>query len=110
MAQRKTPYYFSAFAQTFKGRAYLAQATDFLMFVHFIWPPAGVLWLTLCYFFQPYAHSSPIDSTVGGSNPAVKPQAQLASKRFTTGTVIPAFAAAAIPDDVSAFPYFRRFH
>jgi hypothetical protein len=79
------------------------------MFVHVIWPPAGVLWFALYHFFQPYAHSSPIDPTVGGSSPAGNPQVQLASNRFTPESVIPAFAAAALLGYVSTFAYFRRF-
>ena len=111
MAQRKIPYYFSAFAQTFKGRAYLAQTTDFLMFVQVIWPRAGVLSVALCYFFQPHAHGSSIDRTVGGSSPPVNPQVHFASNRFMPGnedSSDPRLAEAAILDGVSAFAFFRR--
>jgi len=112
MAQRKIPYYFFALAQTFKGRAYLAQATDFLMFVRVIWAPAGVLSVALCYFSQPHAQRSPIDPTVGGSSPAVDPQVQFASNRVTPGSERisdPRLAGAAILDGISALAFFRRF-
>ena len=125
MAQRKTPHYFSAYAQIPKGSAYLARATNLFIFVHLIWPPAGLVWVALCYFFQLHAHSSPIDRTVSGSSAAVNPQFRFVSNRMTPGNAIPAFITpnggytenisnptpANTPklDAVSVFAAFRRF-
>jgi hypothetical protein len=124
MAQGKTPHHFSAFTQIFKRRRHLEHATDFLLSVPVIWPPAGLLSAAPCSFFQPHARSSPIDPTVGALSAIFNSQFQFANKQVTPGNEIPTFitpddgytenisdqrlATPVIFDDVSAFAKFRR--